>query len=119
MLASLATTDWAVETLDLASSEDRSLAAHATSLGAALFYNFGNFCAVAAPPPPESVQRVNLLKGRPINQVGRITTTRGCFERCFAWELVPERSTATACSHSWTTSSSSARWASAARRPTA
>jgi hypothetical protein len=33
---------------------------------------------------------VNLLKGRPINQVGSITTTRDRFERCFEWELVPD-----------------------------
>jgi tRNA A37 threonylcarbamoyladenosine synthetase subunit TsaC/SUA5/YrdC len=81
--------DWSEQALDLADAGDRALAARATALGAALFYSFGNFCAVAAPPALESVQRVNLLKGRPINQVGSITTTRGRFERVFDWELVP------------------------------
>ena len=38
--------------LNLASQADRRLAAIATTNGAALFYGFGNFCALAARPGP-------------------------------------------------------------------
>jgi hypothetical protein len=62
---------------------------HATALGAALFYSFGNFCAVAAHPRLESVQRVNLMKGRPVGQVGSVTTTPDRIDGLFAWELLP------------------------------
>ena len=90
VVETLASTDWSSTALDLSNSEHRSLAAHATSLGAALFYSFGNFCAIAAHPDRRSVVRVNLLKGRPENQVGSVTTTRRRFERLFDWGLVPE-----------------------------
>jgi 2-isopropylmalate synthase len=90
VLAALESTDWSSTTLDLSDASHRSLAAQATSLGAALFYSFGNFCAIAAHPDHRSVVRVNLLKGRPENQIGSITTTRNRFERLFDWALVPE-----------------------------
>ena len=51
--------------LNLSSRADRRLAAIATTNGAALFYGFGNFCALAAMPDLESMRRVNALKGRP------------------------------------------------------
>ena len=53
--------------LNLASQADRRLAAIATTNGAALFYGFGNFCALAALPDLASMQRVNALKGRPLD----------------------------------------------------
>ena len=77
-------------TLDLADAADRALAARATALGAALFYSFGNFCAVAAHPRRALVVRVNLLKGRPENQVGSVTTTRERFDTLFDWTLLPD-----------------------------
>ena len=67
-----------------------AFAAHATALGVALFYNFGNFCAIAAHPRWDSVKRVNLVKGRPENQVGSLTSTRDRFERLFDWSLLPD-----------------------------
>jgi len=90
VLTTLAETDWSSTTLDLADLANRGLAAEATALGAALFYSFGNFCAIAAHPDRLSVVRVNLLKGRPENQVGSVTTTRDRFELLFDWPLVPE-----------------------------
>jgi LeuA allosteric (dimerisation) domain len=89
VLRRLAETDWKRTTLDLADPADCAFAAHATGLGAALFYSFGNFCAIAAHPRRESVKRVNLLKGRPENQIGSVTTTRDRFHRLFDWDLVP------------------------------
>ena len=82
-------TDWTQSTLDLDDPGDRSFAAHATSLGAALFYGFANFCALAGRPEHDSVLRINRLKGRADGQVGSVTTTRPHFERLFAWERLP------------------------------
>lgn len=81
--------DWNTIVFDLNNSDDRAEAARATALGAAMFYSFGHFCAIAARPELESVQRVNLLKGRPINQVGSITTTRRHLESLFDWDQLP------------------------------
>ena len=90
MLERVAATDWTQTTLDLADPVDGVFAAHATSLGVALFYNFGNFCAIAAHPRWDSVKRVNLVKGRPENQVGSLTSTRDRFEPLFDWSLLPD-----------------------------
>ena len=72
--------------LDLASSTDRRLAAIATANGAALFYGFGNFCALAAMPDLESVRRINALKGRPLDQVGSVTADPARAHAIFDWE---------------------------------
>jgi len=90
VLHTVAETDWTRSILDLDDEADRTLAARATALGVALFYNFGNFCAIAAHPRRESVVRVNLLKGRPENQVGSLTSTRDRFHRLFDWSQLPE-----------------------------
>ncbi len=90
VLRTLEETDWTQTTLDLGDPADRELAAHATALGAAVFYSFGNFCAIAAHPDKRSVVRVNLVKGRPENQVGSVTTTRDRFDTLFDWSLLPD-----------------------------
>jgi hypothetical protein len=90
VLDRLAATDWRTTTLDLDDPPDRAFAAHATALGAALFYSFANFCAIAAHPRLESVQRVNLMKGRPIDQVGSVTTTRDRIDLLFDWDALPD-----------------------------
>ena len=90
VLERVAATDWTQTTLDIADAADRRLAEHATALGVALFYNLGNFCAIAAHPRWDSVKRVNLVKGRPENQVGSLTSTRDRFERLFDWSLLPD-----------------------------
>ncbi len=89
--ASIDEFDWGEATLDLADADDRKLAAHATALGAALFYSFGNFCAIAAHPDRRSVVRVNLVKGRPENQVGSVTTTRDRVTEALRLEAAPGR----------------------------
>ena len=71
--------------LNLASQADRRLAAIATTNGAALFYGFGNFCALAALPDLTSMQRVNALKGRPLAQAGSVTTDPWRASRVFDW----------------------------------
>jgi hypothetical protein len=90
VLAVLARTVWRRTKLDLADQGEREVAARAAALGAALFYSFGNFCAIAAHPRRESVVRVNLLKGRPENQVGSVTTTRDRFQLLFDWSALPD-----------------------------
>jgi len=79
--------------LNLASNADRRLAAIATTNGAALFYGFGNFCALAAMPDLASMQRINRLKGRPSGQAGSVTTDPWRAHRMFDWDQVDDRAT--------------------------
>jgi len=72
--------------LDIADLGQRREAAEAAAAGAALFYAFGNFCALAARPDLESLRAMNALKGRPLDQVGSVTTTPERSARVFDWE---------------------------------
>lgn len=89
VLDRLSSTDWSTTRLDLSAREDRWFAACATALGATLSYGFGGYCAVAGHPRLESIQRINLQRGRPVNQVGSITSTRIYFASLFDWSLLP------------------------------
>jgi tRNA A37 threonylcarbamoyladenosine synthetase subunit TsaC/SUA5/YrdC len=82
-------TDWTQTTLDLDDPDDRSFAAHAVALGAAMFYGFANFCALAGRPEHDAVLRINRIKGRADDQVGSVTTTRPHFEGLFEWTRLP------------------------------
>jgi tRNA A37 threonylcarbamoyladenosine synthetase subunit TsaC/SUA5/YrdC len=75
--------------LSLEIPSDRRAAARATAAGAALFYGFGNFYALAARPDPASVLRVNRLKGRPLQQAGSVTTDPARMQLVFDWSRVP------------------------------
>ena len=83
-------TDWTRVTLDLADPHHRHLAARATALGTALFYSFGNFCALAGRAHRASVERINRLKGRPAQQVGSVTTTPERLVTVFDWTRLPD-----------------------------
>ena len=74
--------------LDIADLPQRREAAEATAEGAALFYAFGNFCALAARPEEASLQAMNRLKGRPLDQVGSVTTTPERTKHLFDWDRV-------------------------------
>jgi hypothetical protein len=74
--------------LDIADLPQRREAAEATAEGAALFYAFGNFCALAARPDLASLQAMNRLKGRPLDQVGSVTTTPERAKLVFDWDRV-------------------------------
>jgi hypothetical protein len=89
LLERVEATDWSRESLDLADGADRAFAAGAAALGAAVFYSFGNFCALAAHPALASLRRVNLFKGRPRGQVGSVTTTPERFDGLFDWTRLP------------------------------
>lgn len=74
--------------LDIADLAARREAAEAAAEGAALFYAFGNFCALAARPDLESLRAMNRLKGRPLDQVGSVTTTPERGKLVFDWDQV-------------------------------
>jgi tRNA A37 threonylcarbamoyladenosine synthetase subunit TsaC/SUA5/YrdC len=75
--------------LSLSVPSDRRAAARATAGGAALFYGFGNFCALAALPDRTSVLRINRLKGRPLAQAGSVTSDPQRMALAFDWSRVP------------------------------
>jgi len=74
--------------LDIAVLAQRREAAEAAADGAALFYAFGNFCALAAKPDLASLEAINRLKGRPLHQVGSVTTTPERAKHVFDWDQV-------------------------------
>jgi hypothetical protein len=73
---------------DIAVLAQRREAAEAAAEGAALFYAFGNFCALAAKPDLASLEAMNRLKGRPLHQVGSVTTTPERATKVFDWDRV-------------------------------
>lgn len=81
-------TNWQKTRLDIESPNDVVLAAKVLAHGIPVCYSFGNFTAIAAHPAKESVQLVNQTKGRPLNQVGSITTTRDRMLDVFDWSKV-------------------------------
>jgi tRNA A37 threonylcarbamoyladenosine synthetase subunit TsaC/SUA5/YrdC len=74
--------------LDISDLAHRREAAEAVADGAALFYAFGNFCALAARPDLDTLHAMNALKGRPRDQVGSVTTTPELGNRVFDWDAV-------------------------------
>ena len=74
--------------LDIADLAHRRLAAEAVAEGNALFYAFGNFCALATKPDLVSLRAMNALKGRPRDQVGSVTTTPERASHVFDWDQV-------------------------------
>jgi tRNA A37 threonylcarbamoyladenosine synthetase subunit TsaC/SUA5/YrdC len=76
--------------LTLARDEDVTAAAQALASGTAVAHGFGNFYGVTASPAREVVERINLMKGRPRDQVGSAVTTPLRIARLFAWERLPQ-----------------------------
>lgn len=74
--------------LDIADLAQRREAVEAAAEGAALFYAFGNVCALAARPDLESLRAMNRLKGRPLDQVGSVTTTPERAKHVFDWDRI-------------------------------
>ena len=54
-----------------------------------LGYGFANFYAITALPDATAVRAVNLLKGRPADQVGSITTTPSRLVDAYDWSQLP------------------------------
>src|SRR5690348_1937034 len=75
--------------LFLSHPADLESAAHAIAEGAIVGHAFGNFYVITTRPDAEVVRGVNLMKGRPANQVGSVTTTRALVPRLFDWSQLP------------------------------
>ena len=75
--------------LSLSLPSDRRAAARATAGGAALFYGFGNFYALAGLPDRASVLRINRMKGRPDSQAGSVTSDPARMQLAFDWSRLP------------------------------
>ncbi|HVE95510.1 MAG TPA: hypothetical protein VNA67_00725 [Pseudonocardiaceae bacterium] len=73
---------------------DVAYAARALAAGAVTATAFGNFYVIVTRPDVETVRRVNVVKGRPIHQVGSITTEASRIPAMFDWSQLPERLTA-------------------------
>lgn len=79
-----------MDSLDLWRPVDVERAAWLIARGAVLGHAFGNFYVITTRADAEIVRRVNLMKGRPPNQVGSITTTRELVPLLFDWSQLPE-----------------------------
>jgi hypothetical protein len=64
-------------------------AAAALAAGAVIGAAFGNFYAIVTRPDLGTVHAVNELKGRPVDQVGSLTTTPLRIPRAFDWTALP------------------------------
>ena len=69
--------------------QDVELAARALAAGAVIGHAFGNFYVITTRPDEATVRSVNLLKGRPVGQVGSITTTPLRIPRVYDWSALP------------------------------
>ena len=86
--------------LDRAAPRNRSLllddaddvqeAAAALAAGGAVGQAFGNFYVLTTRPDAATVRRINLLKGRPPNQVGSVVTTPLRIPLLFNWSALPD-----------------------------
>ncbi len=79
----------AVPRLFLGRPDDVRAAATALAAGTAVAHGFAGFYAITARPELESVQGVNRLKGRPLDQVGSIVTTPSRMSDVFDWNALP------------------------------
>ena len=71
--------------------EDIAKAARALAAGAVIATAFGNFYAIVSDPSAEVVRRINLAKGRPVDQVGSITTAAPRISAMFDWSQLSPR----------------------------
>ncbi|MBV9358584.1 MAG: hypothetical protein JO023_23990 [Chloroflexi bacterium] len=73
--------------------------ARAIAAGAVVGHAFGNFYVISTRPDAAVVRSVNVMKGRPADQVGSLTTIRAHIPDLFDWSALPDglsRSTVTA-----------------------
>jgi len=73
----------------LGNQDDEIAVARAVAEGAVACHGFGNFYAMSTRPDADVVRYVNQIKGRPLDQVGSITTTRRHIPELFDWSQVP------------------------------
>ena len=73
------------------SAADIEYAVRALTDGAVVATAFGNFYVIVTNPSPTTVRGVNLAKGRPVDQVGSITTAAPRIPGMFDWERLSGR----------------------------
>jgi tRNA A37 threonylcarbamoyladenosine synthetase subunit TsaC/SUA5/YrdC len=64
-------------------------AARALSQGAVIGHGFANMYAITARADRDTVRRVNVMKGRPPDQVGSLTSTPSRIAELFDWAELP------------------------------
>lgn len=74
----------------LSQASDVETTARAIADGAIVGHAFGNFYVITTRPDAEVVRGVNLMKGRPADQVGSVTTTRELVPALFDWSQLPD-----------------------------
>jgi hypothetical protein len=77
-------------TLVLSSAADAEYTARAIAAGAVVGHAFGNFYVITTRPDADVVRTVNMMKGRPPDQVGSLNTTRALIPRLYDWSKLPE-----------------------------
>ncbi len=77
-------------------ADDVRAAAAVLAAGGAVGHGFGNFYALTTRPDAPVVRRINVLKGRPPEQVGSVVTTPLRIPLLFDWAALPEGLTARA-----------------------
>ncbi|MFC4020056.1 hypothetical protein ACFOW4_19215 [Micromonospora sp. GCM10011542] len=83
--------DAATPTLYIDRAEDVAAAARALAGGAIVAAAFANFYVIVTRPDAATVRRVNLAKGRPVDQVGSITTAADRIPAMFDWSRISPR----------------------------
>jgi hypothetical protein len=73
----------------LTDSDDAQAAADAVARGAVIGQGFANFYVLTTRPARETVSTVNLMKGRPADQVGSITMTPSRVPLVYDWSRLP------------------------------
>lgn len=68
---------------------DVILTGRALAAGAVVAHAFGNFYVISTRPDETTVRRVNVMKGRPPDQVGSVLTTRPHIHALFDWTRLP------------------------------
>lgn len=64
-------------------------AARALATGAVIAHAFANFYVISTRPDRDTVRGVNVMKGRPADQVGSITTTPARIPLVYDWHQLP------------------------------
>ncbi|MCW2497605.1 hypothetical protein [Jatrophihabitans sp.] len=70
--------------------KDARYAAELLRSGAPIAQAFGNFYAITARGDAASVGRINVMKGRPVDQVGSVTLPRSRQSTIFDWSALPD-----------------------------
>jgi hypothetical protein len=80
---------WPGRPLILTRPDDADAAAFALATGGVVAHGFGNFYVITTRPDADIVRSVNLMKGRPPQQTGSITTTPARVPLVFDWDRLP------------------------------